>query len=531
MRNLSFIAGVVFLAACQQGPESVAPVYDSAPVEQRDIEITVDAAGVIEPESTVEVKSKASGEVLNVNGETGDIVEAGTLLVAIDKRTPGNRLAETEAALLAAQARRRIAETQMQRAETLFASKTLTQAEFEQTQLEFANAQSQVVSTQVAVENARITLDDTDVRAPITGTIIEKTVEPGIVITSPTQAVSGGTVLMKMADLSRVQVRTRVDETDIGKIQPGMKTRVTVAAYPNQPFDGEVLKVEPQAIVEQNVTMFAVLITIVNRDGLLKPGMNAEVQIEIASRKGVPAVPTAALRADSDIPLSALMLGMDEAELRKRLFPDQAPEERTPAASGNVLSFNGREITLPEGVSGEQVAALMAKRRSGSELTEDERALLRRVVEGAGGFAGAGGGAAAGGTPGARIAGGGNGGGGGPPAGFMPPGGGFVIFNGGGANAPVSRPGITEYQFSGDYWVVALRDGQAVPISVKTGLTDLEYSEVVSGLQPDDRVLLLPSTSLYEQQERLQQFISERFGSSTPFQQPQQQQNIPRGFR
>ena len=521
-RHWPLVGALAFLAACEQAPESVIPVYDAASIERRDIEITVDAAGVIEPESTVEVKSKASGEVLTVSGETGDVVEAGTLLVAIDKRTPRNRLAETEAALVAARARRQIAETQMTRAETLFESKTLTQAEYEQTQLEFANAEAQVVSMQVAVENARITLDDTDVRAPITGTIIEKTVEPGIVITSPTQAVSGGTVLMKMADLSRVQVRTRVDETDIGKIKPGMKTRVTVAAYPNQPFDGEVLKVEPQAIVEQNVTMFSVLITIVNREGLLKPGMNADVQIEIASRTGVAAVPTAALRAESDIPLTAVMLGMDEAELRAQLYPQQAPAEREPAAGGNTLSFNGREVTLPDGVDARQVEAVIAKRRGGSELTEDERALLRRVLQQGGGFAGAGGGR--------NGAGGGSAPGGGfvPPPGFVPPGGGFVIFNGGGG-APVSRPGITEYQFGGEYWVVALRGDRPVPVSVRTGLTDLEYSEIVSGLEPDDRVLLLPSASLYEQQERLQQFISERFGSSTPF--SQQQQRLPRGIR
>ena len=72
-------------------------------------------------------------------------------------------------------------------------------------------------------------------RAPITGTIILKNVEPGTVISSPTQDVSGGTILMLMADLTSVQVRTLVDETDIGKIRPGMTTRVTVAAYPNQP--------------------------------------------------------------------------------------------------------------------------------------------------------------------------------------------------------------------------------------------------------------------------------------------------------
>jgi len=498
MRNLVLAIALLALAACEQAPVPVAPIYDSAPVETRSIEVTVDAAGVIEPESTVEVKSKASGEVLTVHAETGDVVEAGSLLVEIDQRTPRNRLSETEAALVAAQARRKIAQTQMERAASLFQSQTLTQADYEQTQLEFANAEAQVVSTRVAVENARITLDDTDVRAPITGTIIEKTVEPGIVITSPTQAVSGGTVLMKMADLTSVQVRTRVDETDIGKIQPGMPTRVTVAAYPNQPFDGEVLKVEPQAIVEQNVTMFAVLIKIANRGGLLKPGMNAEVQIRIANRESVPAVPTAALRATSDVTLTAAMLGIDEATLRRELWPDGRAGENA-GAGRNVLSLNGREVELPAGVDPAAVTAVMAKRRSGQELTADERTLMRSVFQQAGGGGGgAGGGFAAG---------------GGPPAAFQA-----------GAPGPgAARPAVnvTDYLFGGDYWVIALRGDDAVPLAVKTGLTDLEYSEVVAGLEPGDRVLLLPSASLYEQQERLQQFISQRFGSATPFQQQQ----------
>ena len=395
----------------------------------------------------------------------------------------------------------------------------MTQADYEQTQLEFANAESQVVSTNVAVENARITLEDTDVRAPITGTIIEKTVEPGIVITSPTNAVSGGSVLMKMADLTSVQVRTRVDETDIGKIQPGMLTRVTVAAYPNQPFEGEVLKIEPQAIVEQNVTMFAVLIKIANRGGLLKPGMNAEVEIQIANREGVPAVPTAALRADSDVTLTAAMLGIDEADLRKELWPQAARRLRR---AKNMLSLGGREIELPAGVDAAKVTALMEKRRSGQELTAEERTLMRTVFQQAGGNFGGGG---LGGwrrrrratrrlcgrwaprrrvRRGRRL-----------------------------ANPVRGRPRRerTDYLFAGDYWVVALRGDQTVPVAVKTGLTDLEYSEIVSGLEPGDRVLLLPSASLYEQQERLQQFINQRFGSSTPFSQPQQQQNIPRFFR
>jgi HlyD family secretion protein len=501
----------------------VAPaVYDSAPVETRTIQVTVDAAGVVEPESTVEVKSKAYGEVLAVHAETGDVVEAGTLLVEIDKRTPRNSLSQTEATLSAAQARRRIAQTQMDRAQTLFKSQTLTQADVEQTQLEFANAESQVVGATVAVENARITLEDTDVRAPIKGTIIEKTVEPGTVIASTTQNVSGGTTLMKMADLTSVQVRTRVDETDIGKIQPGMRTRVTVAAYPNQPFEGEVLKIEPQALVEQNVTQFSVLIKLANRGGLLKPGMNAEVQIQIANREGVQAVPTAALRADSDVPLTALMLGLDEATLRKDLWPEGEP---TGAKGKNTVTMGNRTIELPEGVDAAKFTALMQKRQSGQELTAEERTLMRTVFQqnGGGNFGGGGGG-------------GGNSAGGGPPGG-SPGGGNLAAANPAAATPRASRrrqlPAAasapaparsSDYLFGGDYWVVAMRGDQPVPVAVKTGLTDLEYSEIISGLEPGDKVLLLPSTSLYEQQERLQEFINQRFGSTTPFQQPNQQQ-------
>ncbi len=523
MRKLYLLLPIGILLGCEQPQESVAPAYDAAPVEPRSIEVTVDASGVVEPESTVEVKSKASGEVLTVHAETGDVVEAGSLLVEIDKRTPRNRVSETEAALVAAQARRKIAQTQMQRAESLFKSQTLTQADYEQTQLEFANSEAQVVSATVALENARITLDDTDVRAPITGTVIEKAVEPGIVITSPTQAVSGGTVLMKMADLTSVQVRTRVDETDIGKIRPGMKTRVTVAAYPNQPFEGEVLKIEPQAIVEQNVTMFSVLIKISNRGGLLKPGMNADVRIQIAARESVPAVPTAALRTDSDVPMTATMLGLTEETLTKEIWPNGRASGDS-ATGKNVLSLNGREIELPEGVSPEQVTSIMAKRRNQQELSAEERALLRSVFQQAGGAFGGGGNRGGGGG------GGGFPGGGPPPGGF--PGGGVVFLGGGGGGNAAAPPAanVTNYLFGGDYWVVALRNNEPVPVAVKTGLTDLEYSEIVSGLEPGDQVLLLPSTSLYEQQERLQQFISQRFGSSTPFQQ-QQPQGVPRFLR
>jgi len=316
----------LLVSACAE-KEVAAPVYDSAGIERKTIEVAVSSAGIVEPLATVEVKSQASGEVLDLLVETGDKVEEGALMVMIDPRTVRNRLDQSDAELKAALSRREIALTQKARVESLVTAGTLTQSDLEQAQLDVANSEAQVVTSRVSVENARIAVDDTDIRAPISGTVIFKPVEKGQVITSPTQDFSGGTLLMQMADLSAVQIRSLVDETDIGKIRPGMQASVTVAAYPNQPFPGEVTKVEPQAVLEQNVTMFAVLISIDNPDGLLMPGMNAEVEVSIARSENVLTVPVMALRTQRDIASTATILGKSEGDIRAALG--------APAASGD----------------------------------------------------------------------------------------------------------------------------------------------------------------------------------------------------
>jgi HlyD family secretion protein len=293
------IFALLTLAACAKQEAPVPSVYQAVPVERRDIIVSARASGTIQPDTTVEVKSKASGEILDIMVETGSLVKRGALMISVDPRTARNTMAQAEAQLEVAKARMANALSQKKRADELFTSKALTETEFEQAQLDYANARAAVVSAQVDVENARIQLEDTDVRSPISGTVIEKSVERGQVISSPTRDVGGGTVLLKMADLNLVQVRTLVDETDIGKIQPGLRSTVTVDAYPNRPFQGSVLKVEPMAVTQQNVTMFPVLVRIENREGLLKPGMNAEVEIHVGRRDSVLAVPNAALRGMS----------------------------------------------------------------------------------------------------------------------------------------------------------------------------------------------------------------------------------------
>jgi HlyD family secretion protein len=118
---------------------------------------------------------------------------------------------------------------------------------------------------------------------------------------------------------------------------------VTVAAYRNRLFQGTVLKIEPQAVTEQNVTMFPVLVSIENPEGLLKPGMNCEVEFQVGRREGVLAVPNAALRTARDVDAAASVLGLSQQEIRDQVA---AGEPEAPPPADHALS---REDPRPGG--------------------------------------------------------------------------------------------------------------------------------------------------------------------------------------
>ncbi len=160
-------------------------------------------------------------------------------------------------------------------------------------------AQASVSRSESQLENAKDLLNDTDVIAPISGTILEKNVEEGQIISSRFSSTAGeGTPLITMADLTKIYVNTDVDETDIGKVQPGQSVTIKVDAFPNQVFDGEVLKIAPRGKVTQNVTTFEVtteLIGEIDVFEILKPGMNAAVEITAASANNALLVPNEAI--------------------------------------------------------------------------------------------------------------------------------------------------------------------------------------------------------------------------------------------
>lgn len=345
------LVAAVGLTACRKA--ETAPPYQKVAVERRDIVVAATASGVIQPILTLSVKSKASGEILEEPVQTGDEVKKNQLLARVDPRIPQNNLTQAQANVAVAKAQLDNATAQLKRSQALFGTQSITQAGLDSAQLAAATARAAVATAEASLQTAKDAMEDTHVQAPTTGTVLELDAVLGTVISSPTNDVGGGTVILKMANLDTVQVSALVDETDVGKVQAGMAVTINVDAYPNRPFDGSVLKIEPQAQVTQNVTMFPVEVNIPNPEHVLKPGMNTEVEIHIGQRQGVLAVPNAALRTPKDVASAASVLGLDSAAVARQLSAAPAdPPSGTADTPGDGHKLHAAETKRRYGAGG-----------------------------------------------------------------------------------------------------------------------------------------------------------------------------------
>ena len=327
IKSFTIVLSIIFLASCGgDKKEEEFKFYTLKEAGAQQLELTVEASGTVEAISSIEIKSKASGQVLFLGAEIGDFVEKGIVLARIDQRTPTNTLAQANADLEVAKVRLTNAKNQFNRSKRLHDEGNISDKAFEDVQEASSSAQAQLVRAEVFLENARIALDDTSVRSPIAGTVISRLAEVGQVITSPTSAVGGGTLLMEMADLNKVRVRALIDEIDIGKISIGQEATLKVSAYRDKRFTGVVSKIEPMSQVDQNVTTFPVLIDIENKDNLLLIGMNTDVEIEILNEEVALALPAGSLRTRKDIVSVAPLLGITQKDLNTFLTEKVAGE-------------------------------------------------------------------------------------------------------------------------------------------------------------------------------------------------------------
>jgi len=333
------------LIACSKKKESTLTI-PVEPVTRQTIVVSAEATGVVEPINVIEVKSKSSGQIVAMPVEIGTFVKAGDLLVQLDTRDTRNAYAQAKADLDAATIKLRVSKTARDRAAQLYKERIITSAENEAAEVDYANSQATVLRNRAALDLRAQGLEEATVRAPVAGTVIEKPVALGQVIASGTGTAGGGTTILKMADLTKIRVRTLVNETDIGKVRPGLPATVTVDAYPDRPFNGTVEKIEPQATIQQSVTMFPVLVSIDNVGGLLMPGMNGEVSIETERRDNVLAVSNDAVRSPNEATAVASLLGLNPDSVRAQLASMRGSfGQRGQNAGGNQAGANAQNAS------------------------------------------------------------------------------------------------------------------------------------------------------------------------------------------
>jgi len=180
VKSFAVALSIIFLASCGGGKkEEEFKFYTLKEAGTQQLELTVEASGTVEAISSIEIKSKASGQVLFLGAEIGDFVEQGVVLARIDQRTPTNTLAQANADLEVAKVRLSNAKNQFNRSKRLHDEGNISDKSFEDAQEASSSAQAQFVRAEVFLENARIALDDTSVRSPIAGTVISRLAEVG----------------------------------------------------------------------------------------------------------------------------------------------------------------------------------------------------------------------------------------------------------------------------------------------------------------------------------------------------------------
>jgi HlyD family secretion protein len=283
------------------------PTVSTLKTSRGDIIDGVGATGTLQAVTTVTVGTQVSGIVQELYADFNDIVKKGQVVARLDPSILQTQVATAKANLVNANAnleRQRVtledARQKLSRAEELHARQLTTKVDLENAQLAVKTAEAQMKSTQssivqaeAAVNKAEVDLDHTVIYAPITGIVIKRSVDKGQTVAA---SMSAPELFIIAADLTQMQVNASIDETDVGRMRPGQHVTFRVDAYPTETFHGSVKQVRLNPTTVQNVVTYSTVIDVPNPELKLKPGMTANVTIEVARRENVLRIPNAALR-------------------------------------------------------------------------------------------------------------------------------------------------------------------------------------------------------------------------------------------
>ncbi len=283
------------------------PPYRTAKVERGDIAETVSATGNINAVKTVQVGSQVSGTIQEILVDFNSRVRKGQVIARIDPGIFEATVAQSRANLRNAaavleKAKIVTADTlrTLRRNQELVKDGYVSRADVDAAETAHDSAVSQQKSAEAQLEQARgaLSVAETNLRyttivSPVEGTVISRNVDVGQTVAASFQTPTLFTIAQ---DLTKMQIDTNVDESDIGRTKAGQEVTFTVDAYPEKSFAGKVIQVRNSPIVTQNVVTYDVVVQVDNKDLSLKPGMTANVSIRIKDFKDVLKIPNAALR-------------------------------------------------------------------------------------------------------------------------------------------------------------------------------------------------------------------------------------------
>jgi len=298
------VAGIAALVYLRATPEIS---YTTARIERGTIVASVSATGNLSAVTTVQVGTQVSGTIYKLYVDYNSRVRKGQPIAEIDpslfraavEQASGNFL-NAEANLQKARVVLADAERTLERNRRLLADGVISQSDFDVSETACQSAKASLKAaegslgqTRGALMQARTNLDYSVIRSPVDGVVISRSVDVGQTVAASFQT---PTLFTIARDLTKMQIEVSVDEADISRIRLDQNALFTVDSYPEQSFRGRVVQIRSAPIINQNVVTYVVVVNVDNSDLKLKPGMTANVSIEVARREKALKLPLAALR-------------------------------------------------------------------------------------------------------------------------------------------------------------------------------------------------------------------------------------------
>lgn len=332
--------------------------YKTEKLTKGTIQEKVTATGTLNPVSNIVIGSSVSGIIKEIYVDYNSKVKKGQILALIDPEPFLAQLEQAKANVLIAEANLEKAKVNLLEAENnykryakLYEEKLISESDYEKylflyrsAQAQIKDAEAKLVQSKASLRQANTNLNYTKIKSPVNGIVISRNVEIGQTVAASFQSPNLFTIA---EDLSKMQINTNVDESDIGKIKEEQKAFFTVDAYPGKIFEGKVIQIRNSPIIVQNVVTYDVIIYIDNKENLLKPGMTAQVTILTKKKENIFFVRNSALR----IRISEFDKNQTNKKLFEKpgiyIFKDNIPkriEVKIGISDGEFTEINSQEL-------------------------------------------------------------------------------------------------------------------------------------------------------------------------------------------